>query len=151
VGECKECNRELLILNTHGFCNLYCKNQYKKKIEDIESKGSYSPKCESIGCDNQASNKATRNDVSIHLCTNCLLTELPIENNHDTHYRQDIEPIEVIEQVAKNIADKVTPEQLVNITQALKYMLRLGTKDDIAKELDKAQNYLHRASTGKWR
>ena len=72
--------------------------------------------------------------------------------NHDSHYsKQAIEPQTVIEQVARNIHDKVTPEQAINILQSLKYMLRLGTKDDVLKEVSKSVNYQTRALTGEWR
>ncbi len=72
--------------------------------------------------------------------------------NHDSHYsKQAIEPQSVIEQVARNIHDKVTPEQAINILQSLKYMLRLGTKDDVLKEVSKSVNYQTRALTGEWR
>ena len=72
--------------------------------------------------------------------------------NHDSHYsKQAIEPQSVIEQVARNIHDKVTPTQAINILQSLKYMLRLGTKDDVLKEVSKSVNYQTRALTGEWR
>lgn len=37
-----------------------------------------------------------------------------------------------------------------NLTQATKYFMRLGEKDQAEKELAKAQNYLHRAIHGRW-
>lgn len=73
-------------------------------------------------------------------------------NNHNTHYNTDeIEPIDVMEQVNKNINGKVSPTEQLNIIQALKYILRAGTKDSAMDEINKAENYLVRARTGEWR
>ncbi len=72
--------------------------------------------------------------------------------NHDSHYsKQAIEPQSVIEQVANNIHGKVTPEQAINILQSLKYMRRLGTKDDVLKEVSKSVNYQTSELIGEWR
>jgi len=72
--------------------------------------------------------------------------------NHDSHYsKQTIEPINVIEQVARNIdKTELSPEAKNSILQATKYLLRIGCKDEPLKELAKARNYINRASTGKW-
>ncbi len=72
-------------------------------------------------------------------------------NNHDEHYKQAIEPIDFIEQVLENLGDKASNSQLYHIGNAVKYLGRLGKKDDIDKELDKIENYIHRARMGKWR
>ena len=37
-----------------------------------------------------------------------------------------------------------------DVGNALKYLLRLGKKDDVEIELGKAENYLHHARTGRW-
>lgn len=76
-----------------------------------------------------------------------------MKENHDKHYAsQTIEPINVIEQVAQNLENtKLSAKQKLLVLQALKYLLRLGTKDDGFKEVNKAENYLHRALNGKWR
>jgi len=89
---------------------------------------------------------------TIGACEDCIRVCGGEPKNHDSHYsKQAIEPQSVIEQVARNIHDKVTPEQAINILQSLKYMLRLGTKDDVLKEVSKSVNYQTRALTGEWR
>jgi hypothetical protein len=37
-----------------------------------------------------------------------------------------------------------------DVANALKYLLRIGRKDDPMTELGKAENYLHHARTGEW-
>ena len=65
------------------------------------------------------------------------------------HYKLGgFEAIDVIERVIGN--DNLTPNQSFAVGNALKYLLRLGKKDEVASELFKAENYLHRARTGKW-
>ena len=71
--------------------------------------------------------------------------------NHDSHYKDEIETIDFINQVLYNLGDKVENEQFYCIGNAIKYLGRLGKKDDITKELDKVENYIHRARTGEWR
>ena len=73
--------------------------------------------------------------------------------NHDEHYaRQGIQPILVLEQIAENLdKTKLSAKQKHNILEAGKYLLRLGTKDDPEKELDKLHNYVTRAYSGEWR
>lgn len=76
---------------------------------------------------------------------------------HDEHYRKiesrGVEPIEVQETI---ICNDIPPEyhaivkRNFNLAQANKYMMRCGEKDDPAKELAKAQNYIHRAIHGCW-
>lgn len=70
------------------------------------------------------------------------------------HYKQDkVETIEILEEVVSNPKRQLTPKQRYNVAQALKYLLRVGTKGDIfcvAKDLQKAENYVHRALTGQW-
>lgn len=58
------------------------------------------------------------------------------------------EAIDVIENVIQS--DSLTPSQAWCAGNALKYLLRLGKKDGVESELYKAENYLHRARTGKW-
>ena len=58
------------------------------------------------------------------------------------------EVIDVIEQVINN--DNLTPSQAYAVGNALKYLLRLGRKDGVDGELYKAENYIHRARTGRW-
>jgi len=40
----------------------------------------------------------------------------------------------------------------LSVAQALRYLLRAGTKpgENWQKELEKAENYIHRARTGRW-
>jgi hypothetical protein len=73
-------------------------------------------------------------------------------NPHDEHYKsKDIEPILFCEQIMKT-ALEVPPESRFNIAQAARYLGRVGTKkgEDWKKELEKSENYLHRARTGEW-
>ena len=58
------------------------------------------------------------------------------------------EAIDVIERVINS--DDLTPDQVFAVGNALKYLLRLGRKDEVASDLFKAENYLHRARTGRW-
>ena len=69
--------------------------------------------------------------------------------NMSDHYELGgIEAIDVISRVINN--DNLTPDQVFAVGNALKYLLRLGKKDGVASELFKAENYLHRARTGRW-
>jgi len=75
-------------------------------------------------------------------------------NKADKHYKEaklfDIEPIEFVEEFARTRFEKIDPTTLVNITYALKYILRAGYKTDTEQDLYKAANLLHRAATGRW-
>ena len=65
------------------------------------------------------------------------------------HYKLGhFEAIDVIERVINS--DNLTPDQVFAVGNALKYLLRLGKKDEVADELFKAENYLHRARVGTW-
>lgn len=70
------------------------------------------------------------------------------------YYDGEIETIQYLEQMAEClIRNGVPPKKAHNIIAALKYLSpRLGAKDDTPIELDlmKAENYIHRARTGKW-
>ena len=68
------------------------------------------------------------------------------------HYTSsNIETIDIIEDFIASIEKRdITKKQAYNITQALKYLLRCGLKDDSSKDLFKAENYIHRARTGEW-
>lgn len=41
-------------------------------------------------------------------------------------------------------------EQVWDVANALKYLLRIGNKDPWTVEAHKAENYLHHARTGEW-
>jgi len=73
---------------------------------------------------------------------------------HDSHYaKQEIQPIEIMEQIIlTNVPEDLHEQVLLNFRLALgaKYVLRTGHKDSYIKELQKAQNYLKRAETGEW-
>lgn len=67
---------------------------------------------------------------------------------HDDHYKdRPIQPIEAMEQVAKNAPDH---ERGLLAAMACKYLLRAGTKEEWRKDLEKASNYLYRALNGVW-
>ena len=59
------------------------------------------------------------------------------------------ESIEIIEMVMQR--ENIPPESRFSICQALRYLLRCGVKtDEWAEDIEKAENYLHRATTGEW-
>ena len=70
------------------------------------------------------------------------------------HYKGGkTEVIDIIEEVVSNPERRLTPKQRYNIAQALKYLLRCGLKGGVALvevDLQKAENYVHRAMTGSW-
>lgn len=79
-------------------------------------------------------------------------------DNQDPHYREiesrGVEPIAVLETVICNglpAEHHQTAIRNLRICMGLKHLLRVGHKDDVNKELDKAQNYIHRAQNGRWR
>ncbi|MBK8772409.1 MAG: DUF3310 domain-containing protein [Rhizobiales bacterium] len=81
----------------------------------------------------------------------------PPAQKHDAHYREieamGVEPIAVAESI---IVAGIPPEYHETVRRnysaalAVKYLMRLGHKDDGKKELDKSANYIHRARTGTW-
>lgn len=61
------------------------------------------------------------------------------------------EPIYVMEYMAKEYVKRGIPAYTaMDLCLALKYLLRVGTKDGVEKELFKAENFIHRARTGEW-
>jgi len=61
-----------------------------------------------------------------------------------------LEAIDIIESVVKRTT--IPRDAAYNIGQALKYILRVGVKhpDAWKEDMQKAENYLHRATTGEW-
>jgi len=74
--------------------------------------------------------------------------------NHDEHYKgKCFEPVEVMESILLNgVPDEYHVIILQNFrsSMAFKYQSRLNLKDEAGKELQKAENWLHRAKTGEW-
>ena len=70
------------------------------------------------------------------------------------HYKAGkTEVIDILEEIVSNPERKLTPKQRYNIAQAVKYLLRCGLKGGVALvevDLQKAENYIHRAMTGEW-
>lgn len=70
------------------------------------------------------------------------------------YYDGKFETIDYLEyMMVKLLENNVPPERAYDVTCALKYLSpRLGAKADQPIELDlmKAENYIHRARTGKW-
>ena len=63
------------------------------------------------------------------------------------HYTQDnIEVIEFIEQVVQHYP----PTEAYHIGNVLKYIARAPHKGNYIADLEKAENYLHRALRGVW-
>lgn len=74
-------------------------------------------------------------------------------SNHDDHYsKMPIQSVDVQEQIL-SAESGLTPTQKHHICEAIAYQMRAGLKEgqDWRKDLEKAENYLHRARTGKWR
>jgi len=62
------------------------------------------------------------------------------------HYKKDgWEACDVRDQVARQCEGKISADAIGNIYDALKYLLRLGEKDDPIQEMQKAEWYLARA------
>lgn len=70
------------------------------------------------------------------------------------HYKADkVESIEILEEIVANPERHLTPQQRYSIAQAVKYLLRCGLKGGVCMvevDLQKAENYVHRAMTGEW-
>lgn len=67
------------------------------------------------------------------------------------HYKAgSIETIDVLEDFVSIENRKLTPRQKYDVSQALKYLLRVGLKGPSEVDLQKAENYIHRALTGEW-
>lgn len=67
------------------------------------------------------------------------------------HYQFDkFEAEDVIEALFKHSEYFLSSVQHWCVGNALKYLLRLGRKGFIEEDLYKAEDYLHRARTGKW-
>lgn len=72
----------------------------------------------------------------------------------DGRYRYDLGGIKAEDVIARVMARVFEACGLMctawDVGNALKYLLRLGKKDDTEIELGKAENYLHHARTGEW-
>ena len=67
------------------------------------------------------------------------------------HYKAgNIETIDVLEDFVSIDDRKLTSRQKYDVSQALKYLLRVGLKGPAEVDLQKAENYIHRALTGEW-
>ena len=67
------------------------------------------------------------------------------------HYKAgNIETIDVLEDFVSIENRKLTSRQKYDVSQALKYLLRVGLKGPSEVDLQKAENYIHRALTGEW-
>ena len=70
------------------------------------------------------------------------------------YYDGKVETIDYLEyMLVKLLENNMAPERAYDVVCALKYLSpRLGAKADQPIELDlmKAENYIHRARTGKW-
>lgn len=60
-----------------------------------------------------------------------------------------VESIAIIEAFME-MDSQLTPAQKYLCATALKYILRVGRKDSAEIDLQKAENYIHCARTGKW-
>jgi hypothetical protein len=65
--------------------------------------------------------------------------------------RCGVEAEDVIAEVMRNASERgLSMQQCWDVGNATKYLLRLGRKDDMERELRKSENYLHHALTGEW-
>jgi len=72
---------------------------------------------------------------------------------HDRHYSQmNIEPFDVMEQRMEPLDGGPSPQEAMALAIAIKHITRAGRKkgQPWKKDIQKAQNYLHRALTGQW-
>jgi hypothetical protein len=74
---------------------------------------------------------------------------------HDRHYEEmAIQPIQVMEErmIDCHGADGPSTVQNLNLAIAMKHIMRAGKKEGQPwrKDIEKAQNYLHRALYRKW-
>lgn len=61
------------------------------------------------------------------------------------------EPINVMEYLADELVKRgLGASDAMNVAIAVKYLMRIGSKDDVKKELFKAENFIHRVRCGKW-
>ena len=81
----------------------------------------------------------------------------PVKNSQTAtgdYYDGKVETIDYLEyMMVKLLENNVPPERAYDVVCALKYLSpRLGAKSDqpIQHDLMKAENYIHRARTGKW-
>lgn len=81
----------------------------------------------------------------------------PVKNSQTAtgdYYDGKVETIDYLEYMMVKLLDNnVPPERAYDVVCALKYLSpRLGAKSDQPIQLDlmKAENYIHRARTGKW-
>ncbi len=71
---------------------------------------------------------------------------------HDDHYAaMDVEPMTVMEQRIA-VPGHLSPVESLHVATALQYLMRAGLKEGQPwrKDVQKAQNHLHRALTGDW-
>lgn len=70
-----------------------------------------------------------------------------------SHYTDGLpcEAIDIINAVIDNLyVAEEDPRAIFCVGNALKYILRAGKKGYVMEDLRKAENYLHRANTGRW-
>jgi len=84
----------------------------------------------------------------------CKINQIAKENTnmtYDEHYKKEaIQAVDLMEHVIQREQIPIKPRSCLYM--ALKYVWRAGTKEGEPweKDLAKAQNWLHRAQTGKW-
>lgn len=98
--------------------------------------------------------KAKAQGITAKMLENC---DIPVKNSQTAtgdYYDGKFETIDYLEyMIVKLLENNMAPERAYDVVCALKYLSpRLGAKADQPIELDlmKAENYIHRARTGKW-
>ena len=80
----------------------------------------------------------------------------PVKDDvHDTSNYHGVtghyEPIKVMEYAHEQYLKRgLGADEALNLSLAIKYLLRVGTKDGKLQEMFKAENYIHRARTEEW-
>lgn len=81
-------------------------------------------------------------------------TEQVREACDPNHYKEGpVETIEILESIVDSKERKLSPKQRFSVAQAVRYLMRAGLKggpEDVLKDLQKAENYVHRAVCGEW-
>jgi len=72
------------------------------------------------------------------------------EPTHGKHYKEGMQTIDKFNTIAGNLEGHVTTEQIVMLFNMVKYIDRMGKKDDVEKEAYKTADYFYRALNGRF-
>ncbi len=77
-------------------------------------------------------------------------SETKTESKHGKHYKEGMQTIDKFNAIASNLEGHVTTEQIVMLFNVVKYIDRMGKKDDVEKEAYKTADYFYRALNGRF-